>query len=158
MLPCCWIIASGLVPGFRYSSGIVDENLVHRVPVWFFVRDYFFTHLEFRVYQIHTGFNLIASILPFWYVFGTFSLTVRPVRAIRPEASRAANCRRRMIGRCSFGYLETGREIIRPAVSMYIPFPLWLRNAENLFHENGSDICHETVRFRWHRFGPLLAA
>ncbi|MBZ0124356.1 MAG: hypothetical protein K8F31_10785 [Roseovarius sp.] len=63
-----------------------------------------------------------------------------------------------MIGRCSFGYLETGREIIRPAVSMYIPFPLWLRNAENLFHENGSDICHETVRFRWHRFGPLLAA
>ena len=31
---------------------------------------------------------------------------------------------------------------------MYIRFPLSLRNVEDLLHERGIDICHETVRFR----------
>lgn len=41
---------------------------------------------------------------------------------------------------------------------MYIRFPLSLRNVKDLLHERGIDICHETVRFWWHRFGPVLAS
>jgi putative transposase len=33
-----------------------------------------------------------------------------------------------------------------------------LRNVEDLLHERGVDISHETVRFWWHRFGPIFAA
>jgi putative transposase len=33
-----------------------------------------------------------------------------------------------------------------------------LRNVEDLLFERGIDICHETVRHWWNRFGPLLAA
>ena len=40
---------------------------------------------------------------------------------------------------------------------MYVWFPLSLRNVEDLLHERGIDICHETVRFWWNRFGPILA-
>ena len=28
----------------------------------------------------------------------------------------------------------------------------------NLLHERGIDICHETVRLWWNRFGPMFAA
>ncbi|MCV2893440.1 IS6 family transposase [Lentibacter sp. XHP0401] len=41
---------------------------------------------------------------------------------------------------------------------MYVRFPLSLRNVEDLLHERGIDISHETVRFWWSRFGPLFAA
>ncbi|MEH6726090.1 MAG: IS6 family transposase, partial [Hyphomicrobiales bacterium] len=41
---------------------------------------------------------------------------------------------------------------------MYVRFPLSLRNVEDLLHERGIDICHETIRFWWNRFGPLFAA
>ena len=41
---------------------------------------------------------------------------------------------------------------------MYVRFPLSLRNVEDLLHERGIDICHETVRFWWNRFDPLFAA
>jgi putative transposase len=41
---------------------------------------------------------------------------------------------------------------------MYIRFPLSLRQVEDLLHERGIDICHETVRAWWNRFGPLFAA
>jgi len=41
---------------------------------------------------------------------------------------------------------------------MYVRFPLSLRNVEDLLHERGVDICHETVRFWWNRFGPMFAA
>ena len=37
-------------------------------------------------------------------------------------------------------------------------FPLSLRNVKDLLHERGVDISHETVRYWWHRFGPMLAA
>jgi len=40
---------------------------------------------------------------------------------------------------------------------MYIRFPLSLRNVEDLLHERGIDISHETVRFWWNRFGPMFA-
>lgn len=40
---------------------------------------------------------------------------------------------------------------------MYVRYPLSLRNVEDLLHERGIDICNETVRLWWNRFGPLLA-
>jgi len=40
---------------------------------------------------------------------------------------------------------------------MYVRFPLSLRNVEDLLHERGIDISHETVRYWWNRFGPLFA-
>jgi putative transposase len=33
-----------------------------------------------------------------------------------------------------------------------------LRQVEDLLHERGIDICHETVRAWWNRFGPMFAA
>jgi putative transposase len=39
-----------------------------------------------------------------------------------------------------------------------VRFPLSLRNVEDLLHERGIDISHETVRFWWNRFGPMFAA
>ena len=56
-----------------------------------------------------------------------------------------------------FRYFKTIPEIIRLAVMMYIRFPLSLRNVQDLLHERGIDICHETVRFWWQRFGPVFA-
>jgi putative transposase len=41
---------------------------------------------------------------------------------------------------------------------LYFRFPLSLRNVEDLLHERGVDISHETVRFWWQRFGPMFAA
>jgi putative transposase len=49
-------------------------------------------------------------------------------------------------------------EVIRLAVMMYIRYPLSLRQVEDLLFERGIDICPETVRFWWNRFGPLFAA
>ena len=43
-------------------------------------------------------------------------------------------------------------------VLMYVRFPLSLRNVEDLLFERGIDVCHETVRFWWNRFGPMFAA
>ena len=56
-----------------------------------------------------------------------------------------------------FRYFKTSPEIIRLTVMMYVRFPLSLRNVEDLLHERGIDITHETVRFWWNRFGPLFA-
>ena len=44
------------------------------------------------------------------------------------------------------------------AVIMYVRFPLSLRNVEDLLHERGIEVSHETVRFWWQRFGPMFAA
>jgi transposase-like protein len=41
---------------------------------------------------------------------------------------------------------------------MYVRYPLSLRNVEDLLAERGIDISHETIRFRWNRFGPMFAA
>jgi len=57
-----------------------------------------------------------------------------------------------------FKYFKTSPEIIRLAVMLYVRFPLSLRNVEDLLHERGIDISHETVRFWWQRFGPRFAA
>jgi putative transposase len=43
-------------------------------------------------------------------------------------------------------------------VMLYIRYPLSLRQVEDMLFELGIDICHETVRFWWNRFGPLFTA
>ena len=58
----------------------------------------------------------------------------------------------------SFKYFKTSPEVIRLAVMLYIRFPLSLRNVEDLLHERGIDVSHETVRYWWNRFGPMFAA
>ena len=57
-----------------------------------------------------------------------------------------------------FRYFNSSPEVIRLAVMMYGRYPLSLRQVEDLLFERGIDICHETVRFWWNRFGPLSAA
>jgi putative transposase len=52
-----------------------------------------------------------------------------------------------------FRYFNSSPEVIRLAVITYVRYPLSLRNVEDLLHERGIDICHETVRFWWIRFG-----
>ena len=56
-----------------------------------------------------------------------------------------------------FRYFNSSPEVIRLAVMMYVRYPLSLRQVEDLLSERGIDICHETVRFWWNRFGPLFA-
>ena len=57
-----------------------------------------------------------------------------------------------------FRCFNSSPEVIRLVVLMYVRFPLSLRNVEDLLFERGIDICHETVRFWWNRFGPMFAA
>ena len=57
-----------------------------------------------------------------------------------------------------FRYFKTSPEIIRLAMMTYVRFPLSLRNVEDLLHERGIDVSHETARFWWNRFGPMFAA
>ena len=56
-----------------------------------------------------------------------------------------------------FKYFKTSPEIIKLAVMYYIRYPLSLRQVEDILHERGIDICHETVRYWWNKFGTLLA-
>jgi putative transposase len=63
-----------------------------------------------------------------------------------------------MTKRSPFRYFKTSPEIIRLAVILNIRFPLSLRNVEDLLHERGIEIIHETVRYWWNRFGPMFAA
>ena len=57
-----------------------------------------------------------------------------------------------------FRYFNSSPEVIRLAVVIYIRYPLSLRQVEDLLFERGIEICHETVRFWWNRFGPMFAA
>jgi putative transposase len=43
-------------------------------------------------------------------------------------------------------------------VMLHARYPLSLRNVEDLLFERRIDICHETVRLWWNRFGPMFAA
>jgi len=57
-----------------------------------------------------------------------------------------------------FRCFNSSPEVILLVVWMYVRFPLSLRNVEDLLFERGIDLCHETVRFWWNRFGPMFAA
>jgi len=56
-----------------------------------------------------------------------------------------------------FRWFDSSPEVIRLVVLMYVRYPLSLRNVEDLLFERGIDICHETVRLWWNRFGPIFA-
>jgi putative transposase len=72
--------------------------------------------------------------------------------------SRARAFRSLQRWRNPFRYFNSSPEIIRLTVMMYVRYPLSLRQVEDLLFERGIDICHETVRLWWHRFGPMFAA
>ena len=57
-----------------------------------------------------------------------------------------------------FRYFNSSPEVIRFAVMLYVRYPLSLRQVEDILFERGIEICHETVRYGWNRFGPLFAA
>ncbi|RVQ64611.1 IS6 family transposase [Croceicoccus ponticola] len=57
-----------------------------------------------------------------------------------------------------FRYFHSSPDIIRMVVMLYVRYPLSLRNVEDLLFERGYDLCHETVRLWWNRFGPMFAA
>jgi len=48
-----------------------------------------------------------------------------------------------------FRSFKTSPETIRLAVALGVRFLLSLRNVEDLLHERGVEISHETVRFWW---------
>ena len=56
-----------------------------------------------------------------------------------------------------FRRFNSSPEVIPLVAMMYVRFPLSLWNVEDLLAERGIDICHETVRMWWNRFGPLFA-
>jgi putative transposase len=56
-----------------------------------------------------------------------------------------------------FRYFDSSPEVIRLVVMMYVRYPLSLRKLEDLLFERGINICHETVRVWWTRFGPMFA-
>ena len=56
-----------------------------------------------------------------------------------------------------FCYFKTSPDIAQLAVIVYVRFSLSLRNVEDLLHERGVDVCHESVRLWVDRFGPMLA-
>lgn len=41
---------------------------------------------------------------------------------------------------------------------LYVRFPLKLRKVEDLLLERGIDMSHETARYLWHPFRPIVAA
>ena len=56
-----------------------------------------------------------------------------------------------------FRYFHSTPVLIFEVVMLYVRFSLSLRNVEDLLFERGFDLCHETVRLWWNRFGPMFA-
>ena len=54
-----------------------------------------------------------------------------------------------MTKRRPFRCFKASPEVIHLTVMLYIRFPLSLRNVEDLLHEHGIEVTHETVRFWW---------
>ena len=44
---------------------------------------------------------------------------------------------------------------MRLVAMMDVRFPVSLRNVEDLLVERGIDVCHDTVRLWWNRFGQI---
>ena len=63
-----------------------------------------------------------------------------------------------MLKKNPFKYFKTSHEIIRLAVMYYVRYPLSFRQVEDILHERGVDISHETVRFWVERFCLEFAA
>lgn len=63
-----------------------------------------------------------------------------------------------MTKRAPFRYFKTSPKIVRLAGMCCIRFLLSLRHVDDVLHERGIEISHETVRYCWNRFGPMFAA
>lgn len=74
------------------------------------------------------------------------------------EQGRAVSKRRQMTKGSPFRCFKTSAEIFRLAVMLYVRSPHSRRDVEDLLHERGIDVSHETIRFWWLRFGPMFAA
>ena len=98
--------------------------------------------------------GLAQITIALFSVFGQDGL----VRRTLLERGRAGAYHLGMTKPASFRYFKTSPEIIRLAAMLYIRFPLSLRNVEDLLHERGIDVSHETVRYWWNRFGPMFAS
>jgi putative transposase len=57
-----------------------------------------------------------------------------------------------------FQYFKTSPKVIHLAVMLYICLPFSLRNVEDMLHDRGISISHETAQLWWSGFGPLFAA
>ena len=57
-----------------------------------------------------------------------------------------------------FRQFDSSPEVICLVLMMYVRYPLFLRNVEDLLAQRGIDICHETIGLWWNRFGPMFAA
>ena len=57
----------------------------------------------------------------------------------------------------TFKYFKTSPEIIRLAVMYYVRYPLSYRQVEDILHERGIGICHETIHYWVERFGLKMA-
>lgn len=62
-----------------------------------------------------------------------------------------------MSKRSPFKYFKTSPDVIKLAMMYYVRYPLCLRQVEDILHERGIDITHETIRFWWNLFGPMFA-
>nr|WP_291061480.1 hypothetical protein [Hyphomonas sp.] len=56
-----------------------------------------------------------------------------------------------------FRNVKTSPEIIQLGVLMCVRFPPSLRSVEELLHERGIDVCHESVRLWVDRLGSYFA-
>jgi putative transposase len=63
-----------------------------------------------------------------------------------------------MTRRGRFRSFKTSPEVIRFAIMFLVRFPWSFRNVEDLLHERGIEVSHDTVRFWWMRLGPLFAS
>lgn len=64
-------------------------------------------------------------------------------------------CRMRKVD--PFQYFRTSSAIIRLAIMYYVRYPPSFRQVEDILHERGIDVCHETIRYRVKRFGSHFA-
>ena len=64
----------------------------------------------------------------------------------------------RMASHSPFRHFRTNPEIICLSVAMFVRLAVSLRKVEDLLHQRGIDVVHETVRFWWHGSGPTRTA
>ena len=82
---------------------------------------------------------------------------LRPTPGLPGAGLDCSRYARRQVECKDKGPVTTIRGVTSSTRSIAPRFPLPLRNVEDLLSERGIDICHETVRFWWNRFGPLFA-
>lgn len=97
--------------------------------------------------------RLVTSNYSLWLAVGDARLTGAALRGLPSQGKPSSSLGSRQTA------VETAHLPLSRAKCPSPPiYPLSLRQAEGLLHERGIDICHETARFWWNRFGPMFAA